>query len=168
MASYSLKDTNGTLIFSELLLLFLLPFLPDSVLMYADNYSIRAVLLALIVLSAIEGPFVLLLTFIVVLSIFVLRNHRKMRLVQQPNVKLAREFPAAIREFPEVDIPALKQPAFEEPSGDMYTWEPSEDTGSNEFVPVGPSINEKVVLPTEEVDGNGGGVFMELNRQLLS
>lgn len=173
MASLLKNRVQGILLF-ELVVLFFLPVLPERVLLWSDNYFVRVFLLLLILAVGVEGPFVMLMTFVVVLCIFVLRNNIKLRSLHQPARLEAKATPLVFEdsqlgsmEFPELMDGVPKPPAFETPIESEYDWTPSADTGSNEFIPVAPSINEKVVLPSQEPDGNGGHDMIEMNRALL-
>ena len=141
------------LLIVEVVLLFLIPLLPTSVLMLTDNIVVRALLLVLLLASSFAGPYALLLTFIVILAIFGLRNQSKVSQIIPPQMETIS--PVNF-EPPHVEI---EQPAPEEPSRDVYDFTPQEDTGKNDFEPVDITINQKVVLPTQEPDGNGGGIF---------
>jgi len=141
------------LLIVEVVLLFLIPFLPTSVLMLTDNIVVRALLLVLLLASSFAGPYALLLTFIVILCIFGLRNQSKVSQIIPPHIETIS--PVKF-EPPLVEIP---QPVYEESAKEVYDFAPQEDTGTNDFKPVDTTINEKVVLPTQKPDGNGGGIF---------
>lgn len=141
------------LLIVEVVLLFLIPFLPTSVLMLTDNIVVRALLLVLLLASSLAGPYVLLLTFIVILAIFGLRNQSKVSQIIPPQMETISPVNFAP---PLVEI---EQPAPEEPATEAYDFAPQADTGKNDFEPVDITINQKVVLPTQEPDGNGGGIF---------
>jgi len=143
------------LLIGEVLLLFMIPFLPKSVLLLTDNILVRILLLTLLLASSLAGPYVLLLTFVVILALFGLRNQMKINTVQPPRFDRM----ASALEMPplQADIP---QPLFDIPTEDAYEFAPQSDTGSNEFEAVDTTINEKVVLPTQVPDGMGGKMFI--------
>ncbi len=144
---------RAKLLIGEAVLLFIIPFLPKSVLLLTDNIVVRILLLGLLLASSLQGPFVLLMTFIVVLALFGIRNHLKINEIVPPAIQ---QLSPANFEEPQVKI---EQPSSEEAVQEIYEFAPQEDTGNNEFVPVGESIDEKVVLPSVEPDGNAGGIF---------
>lgn len=161
----STKLSQETVLGSELVLLILIPFMPDSLLSLTDSYVIRALLLLLILASASLGPFVLLMTFIVVMAVFIRRNQRKVHWLQNSNILTPTEVPYPVDELPPpVATVAFEHPPFEQPRETTWDWSPDEETGTNEFVPVGETIDQKVVLPTQAPDGNGGGVMEEINQ----
>ena len=141
------------LLIVEVVLLFLIPLLPTSVLMLTDNIIVRALLLVLLLASSFAGPYALLLTFIVILAIFGLRNQSKVSQIIPPQMETISPVNFAP---PLVEI---SQPAPEEPAMESYDFAPHADTGTNDFKPVDISINQKLVQPTQEPDGNGGGIF---------
>ncbi len=164
----SAKVSQEAVIGSELILLVLIPFIPDSLLMLTDSYVIRAILLILVLASASLGPFVLLMTFVVVMAVFIRRNQRKFLSVQQSNILTPTEVPYPVDELPPpVATVAFEHPPFEQPRETSWDWSPDEETGTNEFYPVGETIDQKVVLPTQAPDGNGGGVMEEINQDAL-
>jgi hypothetical protein len=171
-----LKNRQQGILLFELIILFFLPVLPDNVLLMTDNYFVRAFLLLLILAVGVEGPFVILMTFVLVLCIFVLRNNIKMRSIRNPSQLEAKASPLSFEteggelssiEFPEMMEGVPRPPAFETPVETEYDWTPGPEAGSNLFAPVAPSIDEKVVLPSQEPDGNGGHEMIEMNRELL-
>ena len=143
------------LLIGEVVLLFMIPFLPKSVLLLTDNILVRILLLTVLLSSSLAGPYVLLLTFVVVLALFGLRNQMKVNAVQPP--RFDRMAPALEMPTLQADIP---QPLFEKPTDETYEFAPQPDTGSNEFQAVDTTINQKVVLPTQVPDGMGGKMFI--------
>lgn len=146
--------TGAKVMIAEVVLLFMIPLLPESILLLTDNLLVRILLVLALLGSSFFGPYVLLVTFIVVLALFGLRNHLKVNKIIIPQ-EIQQLAPV---EQPEAQV-AIEQPSYEEPTQDMYEFAPQEDTGSNEFSPVGESIDEKVVFDSPESDGNAGGIF---------
>lgn len=105
--------------------------------------------------SSLYGPYVLLLSFIMVLAIFGLRN----------NIKINRivPLPPSVAPLPEIDQPveieSVQEPSLERPVEQSYEYSPQDDTGDNSFAPVDVSINQKVVMPSVKSDGMAGGLF---------
>jgi len=140
---------------AELLLLFIIPFLPNSVLLLTDNLIVRTILMGFVLASSLYGPYVLLLSFIVVLAIFGLRN----------NIKINRIVPPSVSSLPDISVENKIEPvpvqeaSLEKPIERSYEFGPQDDTGDNSFAPVDISINQKVVMPSVKPDGMAGGLF---------
>ena len=141
------------LLIVEVVLLFLIPLLPTSILMLTDNIVVRALLLVLLLASSFAGPYALLLTFIVILAIFGLRNQSKVSQIIPPQMETISPV-----NF-EPPLVETAQPEPEQPKRRVYDFTPQEDSGKDDFEPVDISINQKLVQPTQEPDGNGGGIF---------
>ena len=139
----------------EISVLFAIPFLPNSVLLLTDNLLVRIILMGFVLASSLYGPYVLLLSFIMVLAIFGLRN----------NIKINRivPLPPSVAPLPEIDQPveieSVQEPSLERPVEQSYEYSPQDDTGDNSFAPVDVSINQKVVMPSVKSDGMAGGLF---------
>jgi len=146
---------TGMLLIGEVLILFMIPFLPKSVLLLTDNILVRIILLTVLLASSLAGPYVLLLTFVVILALLGLRNQMKINTVQPP---LFNTMASAIEDQPL--LAEIPQPLFETPTDEAYEFAPQADTGSNDFEAVDTTINQKVVLPTQVPDGMGGKMFI--------
>ena len=145
--------TQTKIMIGEVVVLFIIPFLPNSVLSLTDNLIVRFILMAIVLASSLFGPYVLLLTFIVVLSIFGLRNQIKVKTIIPPSMNTIAEVEYS---SPEV---VINQPPSEVPNQESYNFEPQEDSGRNDFQPVDESINEKIVMNSAIPDGKSGGIF---------
>ena len=146
--------TQEKIMIAELVVLFIVPLLPNSVLLLTDNLLVRIILMGFVLASSLYGPYVLLLTFIVVLAIFGLRNHMKVNRIVPPSLASLPE----VSEETNVEVP-IQQPSFQKPVEDSYDFSPQKDTGDNSFEPVDISINQKVVFPSVKPDGMAGGLF---------
>lgn len=146
--------TQEKIMIAELCVLFIVPLLPNSVLLLTDNLLVRIILMGFVLASSLYGPYVLLLTFIVVLAIFGLRNHMKVNRIVPPSLASLPE----VSEETDVAVP-IQQPSFQKPDEDSYDFSPQKDTGDNSFEPVDISINQKVVFPSVKPDGMAGGLF---------
>lgn len=146
--------TQEKIMIAELVVLFIVPLLPNSVLLLTDNLLVRIILMGFVLASSLYGPYVLLLTFIVVLAIFGLRNHMKVNRIVPPSLASLPE----VSEETNVEVP-IQQPPFQKPVEDSYDFSPQKDTGDNSFEPVDISINQKVVFPSVKPDGMAGGLF---------
>jgi len=152
--------TQQKILIGEVLLLFLIPLLPKSVLELTDNILVRIVLLLAVLASSLAGPYVLLLTFIVVLAIFGIRNHMKINEIVPDTIqKLAEINSQDVEPQVVVEHPMNNFLTQEKPNSISYDYSPQNDTGDDSFNPVDDTINEKVVLPTLKPDGNGGYLF---------
>jgi predicted membrane protein len=152
--------TQEKILIGEVLLLFLIPLLPKSLLELTDNILVRIVLLLAVLASSLAGPYVLLLTFIVVLAIFGIRNHMKINEIIPDTIqKLAELNTQDIEPLVVVDQPMEQILSQNKPNTISYDYSPQNNTGDDTFTPVDDTINEKVVLPTLNPDGKGGNLF---------
>ena len=145
--------TQTKIMIAEVIILFIIPFLPNSILRLTDNLFVRFILMAFVLASSLFGPYVLLLTFIVVLSIFGLRNQSKMKKIIPPSMNTIAEV-----DYPSPEV-VIDQPPSQAPVQESYNYEPQEDSGRNDFEPVDESINEKFVMNSAIPDGKSGGIF---------
>lgn len=145
--------TQTKLMIGEVVILFIIPFLPNSILSLTDNLIVRLILMSIVLASSLCGPYVLLLTFIVVLSIFGLRNQIKAKTIIPPSMNTIQEV-----DYPSPEV-VIDQPPPQVPDQESYNFEPQQDSGNDEFQPVGESINEKIVMNSVIPDGKSGGIF---------
>jgi hypothetical protein len=148
-----LQKNTHIILLIEFAILLSLPLLPDSVLLSLDNIAVRAALLLALLLSALGGPYVLLLTFVIVMCLFVMRNQIKMHftnyvpLLQQEQTlsNLEDTFKPLVYDVANANdqIPVLEK----------FEFSPMKDTGSNEFSPVDVSINQKIVQRSPAPNG---------------
>lgn len=148
--------TQTKLMIGEVVILFIIPFLPNSILSLTDNLIVRLILMSIVLVSSLCGPYVLLLTFIVVLSIFGLRNQIKVKKIIPPSMNTIQEV-----DYPSPEV-VIDQPPPQVPDQESYNFEPQQDSGHNDFYPVGESINEKIAMNTVIPDGKSGGIFPNL------
>lgn len=138
-----IKTTPDILITIAVVWSLCLPFLPDDVLRLADNIVGVFLLLIIAIVSLNYGAIVGTLTLIAVALTFVERNRRKITnkiLVHEPS--LQRQLAPA-----EPMSPAEVHPNYEISHEDETFFFPEQDS-SDQFKPVGTSINEKMVIPT--------------------
>jgi hypothetical protein len=130
------------------LALFLIPYLPRSVLILTDYVVIRLVLLAALIASAYVSPVMAIATFVLIAFLFIQRNERKMAHLEQIMQQSTPESPA----IADIESPptAPAQPAFDIPSVKAMQFMPQNDSGDDSFKPVAETINAKVPLPTEQ------------------
>jgi hypothetical protein len=152
----------STLIGLHVLLFFLIPYLPRSVLILTDNILIRLALLAAIIAAAYVSPLVAVSTFIVIAFLFIERNKVKIHHLEKVMQQSTMDSPAI--ESIQTPETAPEQPAFDIPIVDSVPFMPQNDSGDDSFAPVAETINEKVPLPTE---GSNDGSRKAIN-QLFS
>lgn len=133
-------------------LFFCIPFLPSQVLMLTDLLLVRLVLLAAFVAAMQVSPIAGILALAVIALLFIERNKRKMKYLQQAMQLSTPESPAI--ESIQTPETAPPQPEFETPSTNTIYFAPQEETGENIFKPVDKTINQKQVLPTQSTDGS--------------
>ena len=135
-------------------LFFVMPHLPKWVLFATDNIVVRVILLVSLVSVANKNLPLGLLYFLVLANLFIERNGQKVKQLTSRLISNmdGKEDPAIenIRTPPTAPV----QPVFQNPSERLIPFMPADETGDNQFNPVGESIDQKVVLPTETVDGS--------------
>jgi hypothetical protein len=105
-----LSSHDQTLLFALLGLLFLLPALPNFVIQWTDHFVVRLALLSALALSALGGPYILLITFLIVMTLFMLRNQAKVRMLS--GVRPINDIPVGVERFQNILPPiAALQPA---------------------------------------------------------
>ena len=129
------------------LAIFLIPYLPRSVLILTDNILVRLALLAGLVSSAYVSPINAVATFVVIAMVFVERNNIKMRHLERAMQQSGPDSPAI--ESIQTPDTAPEQPAFQQPIVRGMPFMPQNDSGDDSFAPVSESMNQKQPLPTE-------------------
>lgn len=129
---------------------FLVPYLPKSVLFLTDNLIVRILLLVSLIAAAKKNLSLGLLYFLVLANLFIQRNAQKVRQLAMSLNTTENVAVDNIRTPPTAPV----QPTFENPSAKTVPFMPDRESGDNTFNPVGESIDQKVVLPTETVDGS--------------
>ncbi len=158
--------TRNMKVFGVFALLFLIvPFLPGGILALADNIIVRAVLILLVLIYAMESPMLGIMALLVVGLVFIQRN----------KYKIAAGYTSHDEKLFKIDTvsPALEvlktpptapiQPTYDTPAMEVHPFAPGVDSGSDEFKAVAETINHKVVLPTASVRGAG-----EVEEQLFA
>ncbi len=129
------------------LAIFLIPYLPRSILILTDNIFVRVGLLAGLIRSAYISPVNAVASFVVIAMLFVERNNMKMRHLERAMQQSGPDSPA-IQSIETPDT-APEQPPFEQPTIRGMPFMPQEDSGDDSFAPVAESMNQKQPLPTE-------------------
>jgi hypothetical protein len=142
----SKQETNYLVAF--ILVSFLIPYLPQDILLLVDNFFIRLALLAGLIAAAYVSPIVAMGAFITLGVVFVYRNQAKIHQLQSAmNLTTNAESPAIQSiETPET---APVQPSFDTPVVESVQFMPQNDSGEDMFTPVAPSMNQKKPLATE-------------------
>jgi hypothetical protein len=144
-----LRLTKGqtTVLLVYLIGMFMIPYLPNSILLLTDYLVVRIGLLALLIQSAYLSPMTGIAGFIVITFLFIQRNKAKLSHFEKVMSQSTMDSPA-IRSI-ETPETAPEQPAFERPLVESHPFMPQEDSGDDSFAPVAESLNEKQPLPTE-------------------
>jgi hypothetical protein len=122
-----------------------LPMLPDFTLEILDHPAMRALLIVIVLAAMGFSTFTGILALIIVVALLLQRNYRKMRGII--HVKTNTSYVPRMKEDAEMPVsPSVHYAEPDEPSGDVYRFEPFPDTGSNDFsAPSGASIDYKIV-----------------------
>jgi hypothetical protein len=124
------------------------PFLPTPILLTLDWLIVR-ILTVMILLSLVSvGPFVGIFGFVAIAVLYMERNRRKV----QHGLKRWDELDATSRNYATVEEASQPQKTvpvvpFDEPRETQTEYAPEDDTMDiSVFEPVGPSLNERVVM----------------------
>jgi hypothetical protein len=148
MSELRLTNQQSRILGGLLIAFFIIPYLPQQIILLTDTFLVRLALLAGLIAAAYVSPVVAIAAFIVLGMVFMERNKAKMHQLQSAmNLTTSMESPAiADIVTPET---APEQPAFERPIVDNMQFMPQDDSGDDGFMPVAPSMNQKKPLPTE-------------------
>jgi hypothetical protein len=142
-----LTKGQTTFLVGHLVALFIIPYLPSSILLLTDNILVRLGLLAFLIQSAYVNPLTGIASFILIAFLFIERNKAKMSHFEKVMSQSTMDSPAIQSiETPET---APEQPRFEVPLVESHPFMPQEDSGDDSFAPVAESLNAKQPLPTE-------------------
>jgi hypothetical protein len=147
------------------------PYVPDRVLKATVNTYVGVAALLLVVLYAVrQDMMVALAVFLAAGALFLENRKRLIAGGSGPGPNGQKEGPivsepASVASLSE-PAPDLQEgevhPEFERPERDTHEFEPTEDTGSNDFRAVGHSINEKQPLATMPANSSDAAAeFME-------
>jgi hypothetical protein len=132
----------------HIIIFFLIPYLPDIVLISVDYFIVRALLLVVLLASTSISPITGVSSFILIAYLFVKRNNLKMKHLES----LMQQSSPTSEAIESIVTPetAPEQPNFDIPTVQSIPFMPQEDSGENTFEPVAESMNQKQPLPTEE------------------
>ena len=144
-----LRLTKGqtTYLTGIVIALFVVPYLPKSLLLMTDMLLVRLALLAFLIQAAYVSPIVGIAGFILLAFIFIQRNKAKMGYLEKVMSQSTMESPAI--ESIETPETAPEQPSFSRPVVESHQFMPQDDSGDDSFAPVAESLNTKQPLPTE-------------------
>lgn len=119
-----------------------IPFLPYSVTVWADNIFIRLFLLIVFLAGLWINPILGLIILLDIGILFITRNKSKIDILRA-ETSIANDTSEAVQSIvtPETAPP---MPEYEEAGEQKFEYAPQEDSGSNHFEPVGESIDTKV------------------------
>jgi hypothetical protein len=124
-------------------------FLPSGLLLLLDNFIIRILIVLLLLYLISIGPTAGILGFMAVAVMYLERNKRKV-VVATKKLDLmdwSRPEQATVEEAskPQTSVPVNK---FDSPDEEEFDFIPNDTCETDNFEPVAPTINEKVVLST--------------------
>ena len=143
---------TNMLLVGLILFFFCIPFLPWQVLMLTDLLLVRLVLLVCFLAAINVSPIAGILSLAVIALLFIERNRRKIKHLQQIMQQSTPES-QAIQDIQTPETAPI-QPQFDNPTTTTFHFAPQQDTGDNTFEPVALTINQKQVLPTETSSGS--------------
>ncbi len=137
-----------------------IPYVPHESFMVMDSAMVRIILLLIMVYSLRYGPVVGVAVFMLVAGLLLERNYR---IISYSSTFLrSKRRGAAPRDGPERDMPesaAVYYVDDEVPREGDVEYRPADDTGDNEFEPVAPSQDQKVVMKSAPLGARSGTLF---------
>jgi hypothetical protein len=140
------------------------PFLPSPLLLVFDNIIIRIGIVFVLLFLITKGPLVGVLGLLVIASIYLERNRRKLIVARtkldKMDINTPQEMTVLEESKPQQTVPVN---SFDIPvRDDEMPYIPTEDCSSDNFEPVGPSINMKHSLNTIEPGAASNDLFEEM------
>lgn len=163
-----MKGQRELALFAALGVFLAAPYIPDRFLSATVNTYLGVAALLLLVLYTVRQDMVVALAVFLAAGALFLENRK--RLVADTDTASASAAPAVSQpaSVASLSVPAPPvnedevHPDFEEPQRETHGFEPSDDTGSQDFRAVGPSINEKQPLETMPANSSDAvAEFME-------
>ena len=148
MAELHLTKQQSGILGGLILAFFLIPYLPQQIILLTDTFLVRLALLAGLIAAAYVSPVVAIAAFIVLGLLFMERNKAKMMQYKSAMALTTSAESPAIAEIVTPET-APEQPEFDQPVIDRMHFMPQDDSGDDGFMPVAPSMNQKTPLPTE-------------------
>lgn len=136
------------------------PALPTGLLMLLDTVVVRIAVVLGLLFAITVGPVEGLLALVAVGALALERNRRKVA-VARAKLDLMdqqRERPATVAELaePQTTVPVR---SFDDAEDLSLHFLPGESTGSDEFHPVGPSLNHKEIFESAPNGSAAGAIF---------
>jgi hypothetical protein len=137
-----------------IILVAIIPFLPDTVLELFDHPAFRVLLILLVLFALSQSTYIGILTLLVLGAVLIQRNYRKMKGIVY--VKTDTSSMPRMKEDEEMPVSAsMHYVPDNEPERDVVYFTPMNETGSDEFSPApgATSIDRKFVpaaMPTNK------------------
>lgn len=148
-------DRNMSYFVFFVILFLIIPFLPAQLLTATDNIIVRAFMLMVIIIFAMDRPLLGVLALLVVGLIFIERNKISIARVYTSHADLFKiDTENEALKVLDMPTPAPIQPVYESPAMTVHPFGPGADSGSDAFEAIDTSINAKVVIPTASVHGS--------------
>jgi hypothetical protein len=124
-------------------------FLPTSLLLLLDNFVIRILIVLLLLYLISLGPTAGILGLMAIAVMYLERNKRKVvvaaKKLDSMDWTLPKEATVEEASKPQSTVPVNE---FDKPEDEEYNYIPNDTCETDNFEPVAPTINEKVVLST--------------------
>ncbi len=125
--------------------------------MLTDYLDVRGILLVLFLALAGKSPLYAIVGLMSIAFLFIERNRVKIHSLRQSMEQSSEDSPA-IQSIVTPET-APEQPDFDSSVSKNIPFAPQDDSGSNAFAPVAPTLNEKQPLPTETTDGSQKAMY---------
>lgn len=162
-----MKGQRELALFGSLGVFLAAPYVPSAVLNAAVNSYIGVAVLLLLVLYTVRQDMVVALAVFLAVGALFLENRKRLVASTGGTQKAGTPVsePASVASL-SVPAPPIEEgethPDFEVPERESHGFEPQEDTGSQDFRAVGPSINQKEPLETMPANSSDAvAEFME-------
>jgi hypothetical protein len=142
-----MRQSEAAVLFGIFMLFISIPIIPHTFYIMIDHFVFNIIFIIVIVFSLYKGPLIGIPVFLLIGALVIERNHRVWIWANQqlrktpaspaPRMEEDKEMPVSAEVFYVED---------EKPDVDTYDFKPQKDTGSNDFISVGSSINYKKVM----------------------
>lgn len=144
------------------IILIMAPFMPSDILIMFDSLLIRVLIVLVLLFLITVGPTAGIFGLLVVGAIYLERNRRKISYASKKldliDVNYPKQMTVEEESKPQTTVPVVDFNIPSDPNEIPYM--PTEECGSDNFEPVGPTINAKEVLPVIE-NGAKANIFFE-------
>ncbi len=162
-----MKGQRELALFGSLAVFLAAPYVPDSLLNATVNSYVGVAVLLLLVLYTVRQDMVVALAVFLAVGALFLENRKRLvagsNSTQKEGTPVSEPAPVAALSVPAPPVQEDEvHPDFEMPERESHDFEPQEDTGSQDFRAVGPSINQKDPLDTMPANSSDAvAEFME-------